>query len=746
MKTNVIDSFSELAPVAPPTSAASPHGSKLIAREQKLVSRQVRKSEHNDKALKSSMGSDSMGLDSMGLDSSSLGDSMGSGSSLLWFTEKKDQALKSMMQKREHALVQSLAAELELPTLAKTPVPAAPLEPAYEQPHNHPIIQETGHNFARLLDNKITNSENEANSTLAGTKKEVDTKFESLKARVDAKIDREEHGFTSPTPIHASYNEASAENAKLAHDKKELESDEALHRLANLPAPKILATPTEAPAAQLPKTAIKKIESQEKARVEGTKSQEKNLDTQQKRSEQILKANQKGLEKLVNQKVDQQHAALDAKKKVMDHEIDTRRKETDQAKKNLEVGLKKSEKATDLKKKEIEKKENDRKDALEKQRDEKQHQIGEEKKQREQALRKQKDQRQHSLDDMKKQEEQRQHQLDEEKKQKQQALEKQKDQRAHQLDNEKKQGEEMKQEVKKGEEEAKHHKEEEANHHKEEAKSVQVTSKKMEGYKNQEQAAMASAEKQEQANKLALENMVRPGQHHDTAAAHSQDEAHKHDEDNEHEKCLNGVMKAMGNHLHNLIHGHDHDESHDESHDHDHDLHDMMKAPSAPQFAPKASHAAPVASASDKLKIMAQIPECSNLLNSIKSHIASLKFTAESTKTKTGLTDWFVNQAIDSGLEKALLKPSSTSLLMGKNQKYGHGEDFDTATTVDKLSSEINSALTDPIHAVPLVTYDKNFEPIGTVQTKGLEKTTHFANEFASHSYLRTKGPNYPKA
>jgi hypothetical protein len=140
---------------------------------------------------------------------------------------------------------------------------------------------------------------------------------------------------------------------------------------------------------------------------------------------------------------------------------------------------------------------------------------------------------------------------------------------------------------------------------------------------------------------------------------------------------------------------------------------------------------------------MAQIPECSNLLNSIKSHIASLKFTAES--AKTGLTDWFVDQAIDSSLEKSLLKPSLTNTLLGKNQRYGQGEDFDTATTVDKLSSEINSALTDPIHAVPLVTYDKNFEPIGTVQTKGLEKTSHFANKYASHSYLRSKGPNYPK-
>jgi hypothetical protein len=85
MNTNVIDSFSQPAPVAPPTSVASPQSAKLIAHEQKIVSKQVRKSEHNDKKLKSSLGSDSMGSDSL-----SLGDSMGSSSDLLWFTQEKD--------------------------------------------------------------------------------------------------------------------------------------------------------------------------------------------------------------------------------------------------------------------------------------------------------------------------------------------------------------------------------------------------------------------------------------------------------------------------------------------------------------------------------------------------------------------------------------------------------------------------------------------------------------------------------
>jgi hypothetical protein len=198
------------------------------------------------------------------------------------------------------------------------------------------------------------------------------------------------------------------------------------------------------------------------------------------------------------------------------------------------------------------------------------------------------------------------------------------------------------------------------------------------------------------------------------------------------------------NNLHNLIHGHDNDESHDEPHDLLHE--DTMKAPSAPQFAPKAAHPTPAATAEDKLKIMAQIPECSNLLNSIHSHLADLKSTAESTSTstKTGLTDWFVNQAIDSSIEKSLLKSSMNESIMGGSKKYGQGKEYNTAEEVDKLSSEINSALTDPIHAVPLVTYDKNFEPIGTVQTKGLEKSRHFANKYASHSYLRTGGPSYP--
>jgi hypothetical protein len=183
-------------------------------------------------------------------------------------------------------------------------------------------------------------------------------------------------------------------------------------------------------------------------------------------------------------------------------------------------------------------------------------------------------------DEEKKGNDERLHQIDEERKQRHQALQKQRDEKARQLDNEKKQGEEIGHEAKKGEQEAKHHKEEEAKHQKEEAKSSQVISKKMEEYNHQEQVAIAGAEKQEQANKLALENMVRPGQHQVTSAAHGQDEAHKHDEDNEHEKCLHGLMTAMGNHMHKLIHGHDHDESHDEFHDHDDD--DMMKAPSAP--------------------------------------------------------------------------------------------------------------------------------------------------------------------
>jgi hypothetical protein len=194
---------------------------------------------------------------------------------------------------------------------------------------------------------------------LADEKKQLDANFEGLKARVDARIDRQEHGFTSPTPIHASYNEASAENSKLNHDQERRESDAANARIASYPQPKSLATPSPQP---LPKTDIKKIDELEKARVEGTKSQEKTLDTSEKRSEQILKSNQKGLEKTVNQKVDQQHAALDAKKKVMEHEITARRHQTDEAKNSLENRLKNSEKASDAEKKEIEKKQNEQKD------------------------------------------------------------------------------------------------------------------------------------------------------------------------------------------------------------------------------------------------------------------------------------------------------------------------------------------------------------------------------------------------
>ncbi len=96
MNTNVIDSFSQPATVARSTSVVSPKSAKLIAHEQKLVSKQVHKSEQNDKKLKNSLGSDSMGSDSlslgdsMGSDSLSLGDSMGSSSDLLWFTQRKD--------------------------------------------------------------------------------------------------------------------------------------------------------------------------------------------------------------------------------------------------------------------------------------------------------------------------------------------------------------------------------------------------------------------------------------------------------------------------------------------------------------------------------------------------------------------------------------------------------------------------------------------------------------------------------
>jgi len=61
-----------------------------------------------------------------------------------------------------------------------------------------------------------------------------------------------------------------------------------------------------------------------------------------------------------------------------------------------------------------------------------------------------------------------------------------------------------------------------------------------------------------------------------------------------------------------------------------------------------------------------------------------------------------------------------------------------------KLSGSNDPALIDPIHVNPMVVYDKNFEPLGKIVTKGMEHWTHFANPVAADSFLTNKGPKYP--
>jgi len=61
-----------------------------------------------------------------------------------------------------------------------------------------------------------------------------------------------------------------------------------------------------------------------------------------------------------------------------------------------------------------------------------------------------------------------------------------------------------------------------------------------------------------------------------------------------------------------------------------------------------------------------------------------------------------------------------------------------------KLSGSNDPALIDPIHVNPMVVYDKNFEPLGKIVTKGMEHWTHFANPVATDSFLTNKGPKYP--
>ena len=70
------------------------------------------------------------------------------------------------------------------------------------------------------------------------------------------------------------------------------------------------------------------------------------------------------------------------------------------------------------------------------------------------------------------------------------------------------------------------------------------------------------------------------------------------------------------------------------------------------------------------------------------------------------------------------------------------------AKKIDLFSSEIDSALTDPIHTVPQVVYDKNFEPLGVDKTFAGDKDFgihHWQDPHALNSTLRKSGPGFPQ-
>lgn len=219
---------------------------------------------------------------------------------------------------------------------------------------------------------------------------------------------------------------------------------------------------------------------------------------------------------------------------------------------------------------------------------------------------------------------------------------------------------------------------------------------------------MSDEERQEHHNQVTLENLEKEEKRQENAAREILGSAH------------HNVFNATSHETHrrheNLPHMND---SHSEDGD------NMPRLPSAPEFAPKDKDYGAHSETHDEDGL--------HVMNAEKA----LRTEAQTESAKgTGLTNWYVNREIESSVEKSL---------MGKDHEHsGKGKSYKKANAVDKLSSEINSALTDPIHAVPLVTYDKNFEPIGRVETEGLEKWTHFANRYADHSYLRSTGPNYP--
>lgn len=76
-----------------------------------------------------------------------------------------------------------------------------------------------------------------------------------------------------------------------------------------------------------------------------------------------------------------------------------------------------------------------------------------------------------------------------------------------------------------------------------------------------------------------------------------------------------------------------------------------------------------------------------------------------------------------------------------------HVRSAKNATKIDMFSSEIDPALTDPIHAMPLIVYDRAFQPMGTNPNNPRKDrtTSHFQDPTATNGSLQKQGPKFPK-
>lgn len=90
-------------------------------------------------------------------------------------------------------------------------------------------------------------------------------------------------------------------------------------------------------------------------------------------------------------------------------------------------------------------------------------------------------------------------------------------------------------------------------------------------------------------------------------------------------------------------------------------------------------------------------------------------------------------------------KESLDSIMKVETKVSSHSKkQVNEADAVDLFSSSIDPALTDPIHAIPQVTYDANYQPLGDSNIEGMQNRKHWQDLDAPHSYLRKTGPIFP--